>query len=267
MIRELAASDINGLNSLPPTNWKFDYEAFVKRFIADDFFHAFVIIQDEQVVGTGNVLLKEKVGWLANIIIAENCRGKGFGYKMTKFLVAFLNDRGCETQLLIATELGEAVYKKIGFRKITEYLCFDSEVDVDFNYTNSIRELKNSDLESIYKLDSEANGENRTHLIDKSYRNGFGFFNNDNELLGFFLPDFGRGLVLSRDKQAGIELLKLKHSKKGKRTLLPIDNQDGINLLENIGLRKGEKSSKMILGKENKWNPKYIYSYGSGYCG
>ena len=267
MIRELEASDISGLNSLPPTNWKFDYETFVKSFIADDFFHAFVIIQDEHVVGTGNVILKEKVGWLANIIVAGNYRGKGLGYKMTKFLVAFLIDKGCETQLLIATELGEAVYKKIGFRKITEYLCFDSEVDLDFNYSNSVRELKNSDLESIYKLDSDANGENRAHLIDKFYRNGFGFFNNDNELLGFFLPEFGRGLVLSRDKKAGIELLKLKHSKKGKRTLLPIDNQDGINLLERNGLRKGEKCSKMILGKENKWNPKFIYSYGSGYCG
>jgi len=267
MIRELAASDISGLNNLPPTNWKFDYETFVKRFMADDFFHAFVIIQGEHVVGTGNVIIKEKVGWLANIIVDEDYRGKGLGYKMTKFLVAFLNDKGCETQLLIATELGEAVYKKIGFRKITEYLCFDSEVDLDFNYTKSIRELKNSDLESIYKLDSDANGENRTHLIDKFYRNGFGYFNNDNELLGFFLPDFGRGLVLSRDNQAGIELLKLKHSKKGKRTLLPIDNQNGINLLERNGLRKGEKCSKMILGKENKWNPKYIYSYGSGYCG
>lgn len=267
MIRELAASDISGLNSLPPTNWKFDYEAFVKCFIADDFFHAFVIIQDEQVVGTGNVILKEKVGWLANIIVAGDYRGKGLGYKMTKFLVDFLNDRGCETQLLIATELGAAVYKKLGFRNITEYLCFDSEVALDFKYTKSIRELKNSDLESVYQLDSDANGENRTHLIDKFYRDGLGFFNNANELLGFFLPDFGRGLVLSRDKQAGIELLKLKHSKKGKRTLLPIDNQDGVNLLEGSGMRKGEKCTKMILGKENKWNPKYIYSYGSGYCG
>jgi len=267
MIRELKESEIKGLNNLPPADWEFDYETFVKNFFAEDFYHAFIIIQDERIVGTGNVIQKEKVGWLANIIVHEDYRGKGLGYKMTKFLVDFLNDKGCETQLLIATKLGEIVYKKVGFRKISEYQCFDSKVDKDFNYSNSFRELKNSDLESIYKLDSEANGENRTHLIDKFFRNGFGFFNNDNKLLGFFLPDFGQGLVLSRDNQAGIELLRLKHSKKGKRTLLPIENQDGINFLERIGLRKGEKSSRMILGKENKWNPKYIYSYGGGYCG
>ena len=267
MIRELRESEIKGLNNLPPAEWKFDYETFVKNFFTDDFFYAFVIIQDEQIVGTGNVLLKEKVGWLANIIVDKNYRGRGLGNKMTKFLVDFLNRKGCETQLLIATKLGEAVYKKVGFRKISEYLCFDSEVDQEINYTDSIRALKTSDLENIYRLDRDANGENRTHLIDKYYRNGFGYFNDDNELLGLFLPDFDRGLVLSRDNQAGIELLKLKHSKKGKRTMLPIENQVGINLLESSGLRKGDKCSRMILGKDNKWNPKYIYSYGSGYCG
>lgn len=267
MIRELEESDIKGLNNLPPIDWKFDYESFVKSFIEDDFFYAFVIIQDELIVGTGNAILKEKVGWLANIIVYENYRGKGLGYKMTKFLVDFLNDKGCETQLLIATELGEAVYQKVGFRKIMEYQCFDSEVDMDFNYTNSIRELKKSDLESIYKLDKDTNGENRTHLIDKYFGTGTGYFNNDNELLGFYLPHLGRGLVLSKDSKAGIELLKLKHTKQGTRTLLPIDNEDGVNFLESYGLKKGVKWSRMILGKENKWKPKYIYSYGGGYCG
>lgn len=267
MIRELKESEIHGLNGLSPTDWKFDYEDFLNDFLTDDYFYAFAIIQDELIVGTGNVILKEKVGWLANIIVDENYRGKGLGYKMTKFLVDFLNDKGCETQLLIATELGEAVYQKVGFRKITEYQCFDSEVDLDYTYTNSIRELKNSDLESIYELDRDANGENRTHLIDKYFENGAGYFNINNELLGFYLPDFGRGLVISKDSKAGIELLKLKHSKQGTRTLLPIDNENGINFLESSGLKKGDKCSRMILGKENKWNPNYIYSYGSGYCG
>ena len=267
MIRELKESNITGLNNLPPEDWKFDYETFVKSFIKAGFFYAFVMILDGGIVGTGNVFLKEKIGWLANIMVNVNYRGNGFGYEMTKFLVEFLSNKGCETQLLIATELGEAIYKKVGFRKLTEYQCFDSEVDIDFNYTNSIRELKDSDLEDIYKLDRDANDENREHLINQYCETGLGYYNNDNELLGFYLPNFGRGLVLSRDKQAGIELLKIKHSEKGKRTLIPIDNQDGISILEKIGLKKGEKCSRMILGQENNWNPNYIYSYGSGYCG
>ena len=267
MIKTIKKSEINGLNHLPPEEWQIDYEAFLKDFIDEDFFHAFIQIQDNKVIGTGNILLKGKIGWLGNIIVDKSCRGKGLGYQMTKFLVEFLDKKGCETQLLIATELGESVYKKLGFRKLTEYQSFDSTVDNDFNLSDSIKKLELSDLEKVCKLDLETNMEVRAHLIDKFYNNGFGFFNDDNELLGFYLPEFGRGLVISKDKQAGIELLKLKHSTKGKRTLLPIENQIGIQLLEKMGLNKGEESSRMVLGKVNKWVPNNIYSYGSGYCG
>ena len=267
MIRELKKSNISGLNSLPPIDWKFDYEDFLNDFVGEDYFRAFVMIKDTKIIGTGNVFFRDKIGWLANIIIDESLRGKGLGFKMTKFLVDYLNDKGCETQILIATELGEPVYKKIGFAKIADYQCFDTELGQDYVMSSSIRKLDCSDLEKLYHLDNLANGENRTHLIDKYYKTGFGYFNSDNDLLGFYLPDFGRGLVLSNDINAGIELLRLKHSKKEIRTLLPIDNKDGIEFFETSGLKKGYKCSRMILGKQNKWNPKYIYSYGSGYCG
>lgn len=267
MIKELKISDINGLNNLPPEDWKFDYEALIREYINDDFFYAFIQIEKDKVVGTGNIFAKENIGWLGNIMVDRDSRGKGLGYKMTKFLIDFLINKGCETQLLIATELGEAVYQKLGFKKMTEYQSFTSEQDSDFKITDSIRKIELSDFQSVYRLDLETNGENRTHLIQKFYKNGFGYFSGDNELLGFYLPEFGRGLILSRDQQAGIELLKLKHSKKGNQTLLPVENRNGIELLEKIGLKKGERSSRMILGKENDWIPNNIYSYGSGYCG
>jgi hypothetical protein len=248
-------------------DWQFDYETFLRNFLTEDYFHAFVMIQDEMVIGTGNVFHSHNIGWLANIIIAEKFRGQGLGCKMTQFLVDFLFEKGCETQLLIATSLGEPIYRKIGFKKITAYQSFDGQGDYDFISPHHIRALKNSDLKAVYQLDRIANGENRTHLIDKFYIKGRGYFNSENELLGFFLPDFGHGLVISKDKQAGIDLLRLKHANKGKRTLLPMENQEGIDYLINQGFKKGDPCVRMILGKENKWHPKYIYSYGSGYCG
>jgi len=49
--------------------------------------------------------------------------------------------------------------------------------------------------------------------------------------------------------------------------MLPMENHEGVNWLEKQGLQKGESYPRMILGKENHWNPAYIYSYGSGFCG
>lgn len=267
MIRVLKKSDINGLNKLAPVDWNLDYEDFLNFFMKEDYFHAFVMTKDDEIVGTGNVFYKNKIGWLANIIVVKEFRGNGFGTKMTQFLVDFLNDKGCETQLLIATELGEPVYQKIGFSKLTTYHCFDTEKGYDFECSNSIRALKPADLDHLCELDYEANGEDRKHLIIKYYLSGFGYFTADNELIGCYLPGFERGLVLAKDQEVGLELLKLKHSEKGRRTLLPAENEAGIKFLEDSGFKKGDKCSKMVLGKQNKWMPTYVYSYASGYCG
>ena len=267
MIRELKESDIRGLNKLPPSDWSYDYEGFLTSYLADDFFYAFVMIQDEKIIGTGNVFLKGMVGWLANIIVDGNYRRKGLGFEMTKYLVDFLAIKGCETQLLLATELGEPVYSKVGFRKITDYQCFDTMVAYDFISPSSIRKFEYSEFEKVCQLDEKANGENRAHLINKYFETGLGYFDDNEEMLGFYLPDFAQGLVISGNKKVGNELLKLKHSEKGKRTLLPVENSDGIKFLENMGVKKGHNCARMILGKENNWNPKYIFSYGGGYCG
>lgn len=267
LIKKIGESDIAGLNKLPPQGWDFDYEAFLTRYISDDFFHAFILVQDETIVGTGNVFLKGAIGWLANIIVDENYRGKGLGFKLTTFLVDFLNSKGCKTQLLIATHLGESTYRKVGFKKVSTYQCFDSIEGKQVHHSNSIRALSFSDLESLYELDCTASGESRTHLLVRYYKTGFGYFNAEHKLQGFYLPDFGSGAVIALNHIAGIELLKLKHSQKGQRTFLPIENQVGIDFFEENSFKKGPKYSRMMLGLTHTWNPTYIYSYGSGYCG
>ena len=267
MIRTLEQTDINGLNNLPPLEWRFDYENFLHTFLEDDFFYAFLMIEEGGIIGTGNVIISNNVSWLSNIIVLKEHQGNGLGTKITKFLMEFSRNKGCQTQLLIATELGEYVYKKLGFKKLSEYLCFDSVQDSNYVMSNSIRLLGKSDLNKVLNLDLEINGEDRTHLICKFDESGVGYFDSQNELIGFYLPNFGRGLIVSTDKVAGLALLKLKHSVKGRRTQLPIENKAGISFLENFGLKKGNKTSKMIYGQDVLWHPENIYSYAGGYCG
>lgn len=223
-IRTIRPSDIPGLNHLPPLDWKFDYEQFLKDFAQENFFHAFVLVEKEKIVGTGNVLLKNGVGWLANIIVEKNYRRRGLGFKITKYLVDFLNSQGCKIQLLLASELGKPVYKKIGFRTITNYRCFDVNLLQETVQSDAIRKLTAADLKKVAVLDQQANGENRNHLIYKFSKNGLGYFAQDQSLLGCYLPSFGRGMVLAKSELVGIELLKIKHGKNNQRTLLPIEN-------------------------------------------
>lgn len=267
MIKELLLTDIKGLNKLPPADWKFDYERFLKIYLKDDFFHSFAVVVDDKIVGTGNVLIKGEVGWLAHIIVDENYRNRGLGQKITEFLIDFLKSKNCKTQLLIATALGEPIYQKLGFQKLSEYQRFDSEKDLDLVISKSIRPLSGKDFTEVSQIDLEINGEDREHLIKRYFEGGWGFFNASDEMLGFYLPGFGRGLVLAKSTESGTELLKLKHARKDVRTLLPEENRVGIQFLKSLGLKEGPKCVKMYLGEKNDWKPSLIYSYGSGFCG
>ncbi len=267
MVRKLDKSDVSGLNSLPPKDWNFDYEAFLEMYLTKDYFHPFVLVLDEKVIGTGNVFIRGSVGWLAHIIVDEKYRGRGLGSEMTTFLVNFLKELKCETMLLIATELGEPVYRKVGFRKLSDYYRFDTTESEEFKLSPEIQRLSEENIQEVCELDAIINGENRAHLISTYVEGGYGCFDTDGELTGFYLPNFGRGLVLAKNRECGLKLLEQKHAQKGARTFLPQENQAAISFLRSLGLKEGTKSCKMILGKQNTWHPELIYSYGSGFCG
>lgn len=267
MIRELTLEDIAGLNQLYPLDWNADYEQFLTTYFKEDFFYAFVLVLGQKIIGTGNLFINDQTGWLANIIVDPTYRNQGLGYKITNHLVQFLKAKGCHTQLLIATNLGVPIYEKLGFRKVSEYICFESDRNTNQTPSKAIRKLKLTDLNLVYGLDQAANDEKRRFFINKYYNSGFGYFDEKNSLLGFYLPDFGKGLIIANSESAGKELLSFKHLKKGKKTLLPLENEAGIAHLQKLNLSSGTNLYRMVLGNDNHWNPRMIYSYGTGYRG
>ena len=94
----------------------------------------------------------------------------------TVFLVDFLKDNDCETQLLKATELGKPVYKKLGFKCILVYQRYDTEIGYKYKGSNSARKLKSSNLNYIYELKMHVYGENRDNLIDTFYMAGVALY-------------------------------------------------------------------------------------------
>ncbi|MFD1553287.1 GNAT family N-acetyltransferase [Putridiphycobacter roseus] len=231
-ILDLNKSQIIGLNKIVPMEWDFDYESFLETYVDEDFFKAFLIIENEEVVGAGSLLAKGRVGWLGNIMVHPNFRNKGFGKLITQHLINELKGKGCKTQLLIATPMGAPLYQNFGFKKRSKYLAFKTWKTIPFPTTKNIRNLREKDLNRVVEIDQIANGEDRRHLIQKFYHKGLGYFNEENKLRGFYLPCFARGPIIAMDKSAGLALLQLKHSKVGQVSLIPMENIPAIQLLK-----------------------------------
>ena len=94
------------------------------------------------------------------------------------------------------------------------------------------------------------------------------YFNEDGlNISGFFLPEFGEGLIIADNVRAGIELLKMKHSIKRCNTVLPQENKAAIEFLIHNGFHKYSTVSRMILGEDIAWQPNLIFSRVGGYYG
>jgi len=266
-LRDLQREEIPFLKDFPPPDWNYDLEEFLYKYFDEDYFYAVVCTIDDEIVGVGNSFLNDQAAWLANIIVLEEYRNRGLGYQITKHLIDYNYSCNCKTQILIATELGEPVYRKLGFKKVSEYRAFESDEILQPQEDKNINKIDESCLEAIYKLDQLTTNENRGHLIRKHYHNGWIYKTTNNKIQGLYLPDFGRGLVLAKDQEAGIALLQLKHTCNGKRSVTPAENQIAIKFFSEHRFVHLYKCSRMILGKHLEWNPGYMYSYGGGYFG
>ena len=81
---------------------------------------------DNKIVGLGNSIIFKNTAWLAHIIVGTDYRNRGVGFQIVDRLLTELRDKSIDSVLLIATEPGEPVYKKAGFRLISD--CIFSRI-------------------------------------------------------------------------------------------------------------------------------------------
>ena len=86
-------------------------------------------------------------------------------------------------------------------------------------------------------------------------------------ITGFFLPDFGGGLIIARNAVAGIELMKLRLNRGKTTAVVPETNTIAREYLISEGFREYRRSPRMVFGKELHWHPALMYNRATGYCG
>jgi GNAT superfamily N-acetyltransferase len=267
LINKFELSYINEIKYLQPEGWD-DIVLYFLFYTKHYFCYPVVAIVDSNIIGVANCILNDNTGWLSHIIVAKEYRRKGIGAQLTQFIMDYLDINRIKTQLLIATELGEPVYSKLGFRVVSRYYfykCSKLKIKLD---KKCLKNLPSKDFINVLEIDKEISGEGRKNMLEQHKSNGWGYYDSKSgDLRGYFLPDFGEGHIIAKDKQAGIELMKLKHSQKDCKTVLPEENKDGIKFLEANGFKKYSTAARMVLGEDIPWKPNSIYSRVGGFYG
>ena len=264
-IREFKIKDIESIRYLQPEGWR-DITFYFSFYFKHDFCYPIIALNGNQIIGIANATVNGATGWLAHIIVAEKYRHRGIGYSLTEYVVDYLKKQGCKTQLLIATKMGEGVYRKLGFETVSEYLFFNEGSIKSEIEDKNIRNFWDSDLKTLLKLDCKISGENREKMLTQFLSNAL-VYAADSRIIGFLLQEFGEGMIIADNIEAGIALLKFKHSQQKCKTVIPVENKKGAEFLLSFGFKIIDRAPRMALGEKITWKPELIFSRAGGFYG
>lgn len=246
-IEAVKTIDIPSLSHLQPEGWV-DIVPVFEYYTNSPFCFPVKATIDNKIVGVGVTIIHNDVAWLAHIIVDSDYRRQGIGLHITQTIIKIAVENNCSTIYLIATELGELVYRKVGFTTETEYLFHTNVTKKDWMISDSIRRYKDKYKEQIRALDKAVSGEDRMMHLEEHLENCLIYCDNDN-VEGYYMPTLGEGLIIAGTETAGIELLKL-HLKDNDRVVIPQENHTARKFLKEIGVGEIKAIKRMRLGKE-----------------
>jgi len=264
--RDLARCDIPRLADFAPEEWGLSLDTVLFEHLEWPYFHALVLTGADRILAVGHGIMTRPVGWIGNVIVRPEVRRRGLGARITRELMDWLLGRGCRTLVLIATPMGEPVYRKLGFRTTGEYV-FLRLPRLPFAPSASIERLQDRGVEELLRLDAAAIGEARRDLLQPYLAAGWGHVSADGSLDGFFLPSFGAGYIAASRPEVGLELLVFKHALYRGSTVIPAANHTALRFLIDHGAEETARAPRMEFGDDLHWRPEWIYSRASGYSG
>lgn len=265
-IEKVTYKDLNQIIKLQPKGWPNISFDFV-RYINYDFCEPIKFTLENNIVGVGCSIIFKDSAWIAHIIVDSKHRNKGIGFHIVDFLVNSLIEKKISSISLIATSLGESVYKKAGFRFVSDYIFLNKKSEWKINKISKKIIIYSSDFYSqLIELDRKLTGENRVNLI-KNHLDNCLIYTDNETIKGYYLPFLGEGAIYAQESNVGLELMKIKYSIVDK-AVIPSENEIGIEYLKNIGFcENNTKGRRMILGKNINWNPDCIFSRIGGNYG
>ncbi len=267
-IRALTSADLPLLKSFAPPEWNSDLSVVFGRHFGQPYFYPIVAQYDGVVVGCANGLILGKAGWLGNIIVLPEYRKQGIGRALTQELVKFFRDKAIQHQLLVATDMGEPIYRKLGFQVVSYYIFFSHTSALPTTGAlSSVRALLPGDENVIFALDKAITRESREAFLRRYLYGAWVHQDPSHRLDGYYLPALGTGLIVAANDAAGLALLRHKVGHGGNVCVVPDQNRVAVDYLRAHGFAETSRAPRMALGGDIAWQPEHVYCRGSGFCG
>ncbi|MBS7657409.1 GNAT family N-acetyltransferase [Candidatus Bathyarchaeota archaeon] len=147
----------------------------------------FVLYHDSERIGIATTISFGQVGWLGNVIIRENHRGKGGGSLIVRKAMDYLTNVGVKTIGLYSYIDRISFYTRLGFKFDSKFIVMKGDAffePVEFPF----KPVSKDDWPAIECLDRKCFGGSRSKLLELilSDRSNICYvYTNDKKLLGY----------------------------------------------------------------------------------
>lgn len=265
-IRQVTLSDIQYLRPLVPEEWHFDIVSFFLFHFNNPYFRAICAEIEGHIVGFGSLLQNNTIAWLGNILVDSNYRSRGIGTALTQHLIEESKKLGGESFVLIATELGEPVYKKLGFAVESYYVFYERGEDKQQTVSSAIRKISEHDYTRVAHLEKALLGETRDLFLRPFLYDTY-CLELRGSIEGLYMHSLGNGLIIAQSAIAGLGLLSLRIAEGAKNLVIPEQNKVANQFALNQGYSETKRLPRMATGSTIAWHPECVYNRGAGYCG
>ena len=116
-----------------------------------------------QPVGIGVATSYGESGFIGQLIVRPDFRGQGIGAKLLEHAINYLRVQGAKTIYLDGVPNAVSLYERYGFRKVCRSLRYSGVINA--MQDRGIRPLLAKDLPSVYLLDRQAFGADRSDFL------------------------------------------------------------------------------------------------------
>ena len=121
-IRDLAYTDYNQVIEIWKKSFSNNFDKEINTtYLSDPSSVTLVSVDNDTITGVASLHIIKKLtrtlGFIEDVAVNENYRGKGIGKKLVEKLIGIASEKGCDKTVLNSSEKNSEFYEKIGFEK------------------------------------------------------------------------------------------------------------------------------------------------------
>ncbi len=264
-LNALKRADLPYLDPFPPKSWGFSLAAFAAQNFSNPAVRFITAKQNGKLVGIGNIIINGTWGWIGNMIVIKSYQRRGIGTRLFRQLIRIGEQHEVKKFALIASDEGYPLYLKEGFTAVGYYNFYSKPESVP-GATPPVMPIPRLEMPAVWALDKEITGEDRNLFLSQYATRVWGIKSNG-KLEGIYYPGYGTGCVIARNDTAGMELLRFRLQHTELTTVIPERNRTATHFMETLGCSLTMRFMRMERPALPCWNPRLIFSRGTGYAG